>query len=179
MAVAPPEIHVPYTHVQEGTYLYLTQQVEPERVHFHHVVGDDWAYTDYLQAQWDKRDAFINMEHDIVPWPGAFDALQVCPEFWCFFGYQAGVDVASCGAAQFGLVRFSHFLIKALPHVWTQMRTDHGATTRPWAYNDIHFFDYATRRGFRPHQHFPAVLNAQMPTPNEVDMDKMLKRPPE
>lgn len=53
---------------------------------------DDFTYGDTLQRAWDAGEPFINVEHDIVPWPGALEALWRCPDQppWCGYRYPLG-----------------------------------------------------------------------------------------
>lgn len=172
-----PSIYVPYTHVRESTYLYLLQSVEREDVVWVDCSISEWAYTDYLQQRWNARKAFINLEHDITPWPGAITSLMTCPNPWCFFGYTPQLDLVANGAAPFGMVKFTPAIMDAVPRVWEHMRDRYRGDERAWSFNDIFFFEYATAAGCNPHQHFPSVLNAQPPNPHRVNMETILQCP--
>lgn len=175
--MTPPEIYVPYTEVREGTYLYLLQQSEKDQVHWVDVSPTVWSYTDHLQVRWDEGEKFINMEHDIVPWPGALEDLWECNNPWCFFGYRQGIDMVANGAAPFGLVKFDQAIIESTPVVWEEMRKKYDRTLKPWMSHDLHFYEYATTRGYTPHQHYPAVFNGQPPNPKRIDLEKILQWP--
>jgi hypothetical protein len=158
-------IYVPYTRLSEATRCFLASpHTAPVPVVMMDCSCDDWAYNDYLIEVWAKGKDFINFEHDIVPWPGAIQELLACPYPWCFFGYQDQVkDLAASGAAMFGLVRFRAPILTALPQVWTDrkaMGEGPEGWPVPWRGMDTHFFTYATQRGYRPHQHYPSVMNA-------------------
>lgn len=171
------QVFVPHTHVREGTYLYLLQQTEKDDVVWVDVSEDRWAYTDHLQARWDEGKTFLNLEHDIVPWPGALEQLLLCESPWCFFGYRQNLDYTINGSAPFGLVKLEDRIIAGLPEVWRQMRIDQVDNPDAWKYNDIHFFSYAQAHGWHPHQHVPSVLNASPPKPNHVNMEAILQCP--
>lgn len=170
-------VHVPYTYVREATYLFLLQQTEKSMVSWHDVSEDRWAYTDYLQDMWDRGQTFINVEHDVVPWPGALEQLMDCPNPWCFFGYRQALDVAANGGAPFGLVKLDERIIAGLPRVWQEMRVHYRDHDQAWRYNDIHFFAHARAQGWHPHQHVPSVLNAHPPEPQFVDPEVTLQCP--
>lgn len=56
------------------------------------VAQDDFTYGQALERHWQAGEPFINVEHDIVPWPGALEALWSCasPEPWCGYPYLVG-----------------------------------------------------------------------------------------
>jgi hypothetical protein len=47
------------------------------------LVEDDQHYGRILAEHW----PFTVLEHDVVPWVGAFDKLAECPEPWCVHMY--------------------------------------------------------------------------------------------
>jgi hypothetical protein len=51
------------------------------------VMQDDNHYGRLMTMQWQTRQGFIVVEHDVVPWPGAIRQLRECPEDWCSFEY--------------------------------------------------------------------------------------------
>ena len=155
-------LYVPYTRLGEATRVFLASPLyTPCPVTLVDVSGNEGAYLAYLKAVWGRGESFINMEHDIVPWPGAVKELLGCGHPWCFYGYDQGLDCAANGCAQFGLVRFKSAIIGALPRVW-EVYIDHHryCHEHPWRGMDVHFFRYARERGHYPHQHHPAVFNA-------------------
>jgi hypothetical protein len=154
------KLYVPYSRLGVATEVFLTSPLyTPLPVVLVDCTADDWAYQKYIEEVWAQGEDFINMEHDIVPWPGAVHELIKCAHPWCFFGYDYSTpDLASSGAAYFGLVRFRQSIIRQLADVWVDRRKQHWPI--PWRGMDTHFFHYATRRDLWPHQHSPAVLNA-------------------
>jgi hypothetical protein len=154
------KLYVPYTRLEQATEVFLASPIyTPLPVIMVDCSSDDWAYNNYLEKVWDKGGAFINMEHDIVPWPGAIQVLMQCPYPWCTFGYNPGSEIdARSHASMFGLVRFLPHMMHYLPEVWRDRKRK--VWPVPWRGMDTHFFDYATERNFYPHQHFPSVLNA-------------------
>lgn len=115
---------------------------------------DDEAYVRYFEERWAKAETFINVEHDIVPWPGALEELWKCPEPWCAHGYRPDDDLTREGYSVFlGCAKISDVLIRALPDCWKMKPNRH------WNNCDSHLTDYARKHGLVVHQHRPAVLN--------------------
>lgn len=158
------KLYVPFTRLSEATEVFLATYgcIPPEvEVVPVEVTGNPWGYLEHLQSRWDEGLGFINLEHDVVPWPGAVQSLMACPRPWCFFGYLADIDFAANCAAPFGLVKFSSSFIASIPLVWERMLEQYQDCGSPWRMCDIHLGDYTRERGiFTPHQHVPAVLNA-------------------
>lgn len=158
------KVYVPHTHLREATRLYLADEtVEPEGkdVHFVDVTGSPWAYTDHLATRWMVAETWVNLEQDVVPWPGSIGALVACREPWCFYGYLSHIDMVANGGAPFGLAKFTTGFMRQTSDVWTQMRSYYEPDfAQVWRYNDIFLFDYCRKRGIVPHQHYPAVFNA-------------------
>lgn len=157
-------LYIPYTQLREATAVFLHQVRAYEPGYRVNCVdlssGNGWGYLNHLQQCWEAGETFLNLEHDVVPWPGALDSLTGCDRPWCFFHYLPGIDEMANRTAVFGLVKFDASLIAALPEVWQDMRVVYAKRPQPWRYCDVFFFDYATERGFRPHQHYPPVVNA-------------------
>lgn len=68
------------------------------------VMEDDLHYGRFLREHW-ARGAFINVEHDVAPWPGAIQQLWDCREPFCGFGYPVGTTdwlIYSMGCIKFG-----------------------------------------------------------------------------
>jgi hypothetical protein len=158
------QVYVPYTHLREATRLYLADQtVEPDgkEVHLIDVSHSSWGYTEHLAARWTIGQSWVNLEQDVVPWPGAIGALWRCREPWCFYSYLSHIDMVANGGAPFGLVRFSTGFMRQTADVWTQMRAYYEPDyAQVWRMNDIFLFDYCRQRGIVPHQHSPGVFNA-------------------
>lgn len=97
-----------------------------ERIPFELVIAkDDYTYGQTLHVLWAQGEEFVTVEHDIVPWPGAIDALS-CPEPWCI--YQNIVGHSGKLQSALGLVRFSRKLMAALPEAnlgWNKTEWNH------------------------------------------------------
>jgi hypothetical protein len=148
-------ICVPYTRIVDATQVFTSfyeGQVKYVKLH------DDWDYTRYFQERWDAGQTFINLEHDTVPWPGAPEVLWACEKPWCVFGYTMKVEEKT--GSSLGCTKFSAVFMAQLPNVWQDMLVCGYWPENAWAHCDSWLYDYATKRGIRPHLHLPSVLNA-------------------
>lgn len=64
------------------------------------LMGDDFHYGRLWTQLWEDGDGFINVEHDVVPWPGALYKMMECPHHWCSYMYPAAphglIDALGC-----------------------------------------------------------------------------------
>ncbi len=146
-------VWVPYTVLQTATRISL---IECGGV-VHYVELDGWpgAYARYWQHRWTEARRFINVEHDVVVWPGALRQLWECPEPWCAYGYHLNDDFADRERTSFpylGCVKLSAELIVATQGLWD------GATD--WLTLDGWLAGRAREAGVDVHQHYPPVVNA-------------------
>lgn len=142
------KIYVPYTKLSEATQIAL--------------VGYDYipvdvsvrGYSDFLLERWREGESFINIEHDVVPWPGAIEAIAECPEPWCGYAYHVGasLDPHPYWHPMLGCVKIGAELIRRTADCWD---------------SPVEFFDcdvVLATRGYAaklsPHRHFPGVVNA-------------------
>lgn len=159
------KIFIPTTGIRQATEIYTRDKVaEPGAVYETvDVSSDHWAYTRYLEQRWQEGETFVNMEHDIVPFPGAITQIWNCPYNWCFYGYVPDVDLVENGCAPFGLVKFSKDFINSTQGLWRMMREYYDENYEyVWQCHDVFMFHKLVKeRGqWKPHQHFPAVFNA-------------------
>lgn len=52
--------------------------------------ADDLAYGRVFSRAWEIGKTFINIEHDIAPWPGALQAMWDCSHDICLHEYMIG-----------------------------------------------------------------------------------------
>lgn len=140
------------------TYLSTQTKValignEVEYVH----VPEPWDYAAFFRQRWEEGQSFINVEHDVIPWPGALQALAACGRAWCGYNYhlkchQGLEDPNLTLGVPLGCVKLSETLIRATPGLWDQ-RVE-------WTVCDTHLTQAAYQAGIRFHQHFPGVVNA-------------------
>lgn len=112
-------------------------------------MADADSYRLLLRDLWQQGDAFTLVEHDVVPTDEQLDALELCDEPWCHFGYCPGDWVPT-----FGCARFSRELIAGTRGVWDD-------PTWPWCQLDAKFAVYARGVGWKNHWHYPHVLHAR------------------
>ena len=130
------------------------------------IATEAYTYGETMHRYWEMGDSFINVEHDIVPYPGALQAVDVCPEPWCGYDYPigyGGLQGPGRGSA-LGVVKFSRELIEANPLL-----------SRPWRYvpwNQLDAAIFTSLKGKVPeryvnarwtdiiwHEHKPAVAH--------------------
>ena len=142
------KIYVPYTNLLQATQIAL--------VEYDYIPVDlkDQAYSDFLRERWAEGESFINIEHDIVPWPGAIEEIAECPEPWCGYAYHTGpsLDPHPYWHPMLGCVKLGAELIRRTAGMWDE---------------HIMFFlcdSTLAERGYAarlsPHRHFPGVVNA-------------------
>jgi hypothetical protein len=130
------------------------------------VSGDVWAYPDLLAEKWQAGATFVVVEQDVVPWPGAIEALLGCDQPWCAYGYlppdvNNGRTTKGNRTVPFGCVKFADQFIRALPDAWTVMRgwaEEYIGSRPPWSMCDAYLEVYAGENGVSCHQHFPSVF---------------------
>lgn len=63
----------------------------------------DYAYGQWFTEEWNRRRPFVMVEHDIIPWPGAVEALLECDRPWCSHEYplQQGHLTTSFGIGKY------------------------------------------------------------------------------
>lgn len=91
------------------------------------VMQDDYHYGRLIAAQWLARTGFVVVEDDVVPWPGAIQAMLDCPQEWC--GYQSPrlwVGTTARGGFTHGLgcTKFSPEIVARFTPEWDQKRWD-------------------------------------------------------
>lgn len=151
----PMRIFVPYTELQRATRIAL-------RHHDYTTVNvARTGYLAYWQARWKDGQTFINVEHDVVPWPGALEQLWECPKPWCAFGYAEPVP----GYPVLGCAKFSAEAIAAAPELPAPgyIRSHKWATTAEeatsWLTMDRLIGHALLGAGVMPHRHNPPVSN--------------------
>jgi hypothetical protein len=134
-------LFVPHTAVQPATRIALARYPAT------YVELPKSDYAGYWRERWTEGQTFINVEHDVVPWPGALDALWRCESDWCAYGYQT--DEQESAFPYLGCVKFSAAFIALFPDVWN------GA--QGWTDLDAWL---ALRADFPVCRHKPGVTNA-------------------
>ena len=63
------------------------------------------TYAGILTTHWQTLSSFVNIEHDIAPWPGAIESLFTCNEPFCYYKYPSwprGTMQSGIGCVKFG-----------------------------------------------------------------------------
>jgi len=141
------KIYVPFTHLSEATRIAL--------VDYDYIPVDlnDRAYADFLGERWREGETFINIEHDIVPWPGAIESLIDCPEAWCGYAYHTGVsrDPHPYWHPMLGCTKIGSELINRIYDCWD--------TPVVWYDCDIRLATRGYAARMSPHRHYPDVTH--------------------
>ena len=88
------------------------------------IVKGQYDYGRALAQAWEEGEEFINLEHDVVPWPGALKNLIGCESVWCGYQYIAGHSARIRRPIQTGIgcVRFSEQVIRKTPSLVEKLR---------------------------------------------------------
>lgn len=124
-----------------------------ERIPFEVVtVEGTYDYGQFLHAQWVIGEEFVFIEHDIVPWPGAVQALLGCKSHWCI--YQNMIGHSGKLQSALGIVRFSQRLMEV------QEFANFGWDKTEWNHLDAQVYGaLEVDRKFHPHIHTPPVAH--------------------
>jgi hypothetical protein len=140
------KIFVPFTKLPLAT----AEALKKYDTYFINMV-DSHSYFKYFVKRWKEKESFINVEHDIVPWPGAIDEIEKCQQIWCGYGYNKGENIVL--SPYLGCVKIGAGLIELLPGVWNEREKE----SREWGNLDVWLGKYAWNRGIKIHQHYPSV----------------------
>lgn len=115
-----PVVELALTHeavhhrTNDPPYRPAPLSIQVERID---VSRDRHAYGDALAQRWAIGAPFINLEHDVAPWPGGLSALWQCPEDWCALP----LIVHGCvNERNLGCVKFSAAFLARYPALWTR-----------------------------------------------------------
>lgn len=112
---------------------------------------DKHDYGDFLAKQWEKGEAFINLEHDVAPWPGALTEMWECDKPFCAMP----LIVHQCvNDTNLGAVKFGAAFIAAHRDLWKEYPRDDAHDWRSldsWLYWKI--------EPLRHHRHGPPALH--------------------
>ena len=151
-------IYVPHTELSPATERALAAY----EVIYVRLDGDD-GYPRFLGERWAAGETFVNVEHDVAPWPGAVDGLLDCPEPWC--GYDYGDACPTGPTALLGCVKLTAELMRATPTIWDDMLTQPNVWSDlgipGWGYCDL-WLDQQARPVVEHHLHTPAVVNGRV-----------------
>jgi hypothetical protein len=118
------------------------------------VSASDFAYADLIDRLWADGEAFLLIEHDMLPTLEAVERMISCPRRWCACPYpvnhQPGESIVG-----FGFTRFAAELLTAEPDAaeaagrWSRA----GVPARHWSNHDSRLARVLTGRGYDIHRH--------------------------
>lgn len=86
------------------------------------VLDNGYGYGRLLDRLWADGETFVLLEHDVVPWPGAVDALLACDEPWCVHEYPFAANAVRWAL---GCVKVAERLLRGDPVfrgvMWNQL----------------------------------------------------------
>lgn len=119
-----------------------------ECLDFELVIADnDYTYGRTLKRLWEEGERFINIEHDIVPWPGACEHIWQCTLGHCVYPYPIGYS---------GKLGGSLGMIMLDPNVWQGKNLAEGWDETKWNYLDAAVYGSLKPK---PHRHMPPVAH--------------------
>jgi hypothetical protein len=141
-----------------GLYPETRAALEAEGIEAEYIdlTGKPTAYHELLLRTWEEGRGWINVEHDIVPWPGALRLLWDCSCDWGGYAYSLGNAYAS----YLGCTKFSDALVQAHPDAVRRidgLKPD-GTAPRYWGRLDTRLKQVLEDQlGLVMHLHWPAV----------------------
>ncbi len=145
LAIAPYAVVVPYTVVlpEVRAALAAARWVDTS--------GSETAYWELLRDLWAAGEAFVLVEHDVVPAPDDLAGLVGCPGEWCTLGYLfEGRPYHGLGCVKFGRSLLAR-TPAAIERVARMSSPAHPA--RHWCSLDAYLQVVLRGAGARQHQH--------------------------
>jgi len=146
------KVLVGHTHPPTVAYVDLVLRQERIVAEFHELQEPE-AYWHMFWHAWEQGEGFVNVEHDIIPWPGALTRLWGCTRDWCYYPYL--VSGGYFRQVMLGCVKFSSQLIADTPELWSQI-------TPTWRTLDTQLEYELLSAGYVPHMHWPPVAHLNM-----------------
>lgn len=147
-------ILVPYARLHPATARLLNRHA-PGHIRVRIGALDVDAYWRLLAEAWRRPGDLMVVEQDIGIREGVVDGLAACREPWCGHPYAIGRQMLVC----LGCTRFTAALKAAEPDLLEAVGrcADAGVPARHWSRLDVRILDELRRRGYRQHEHEPAV----------------------
>jgi hypothetical protein len=127
------------------------------------LVEDDYTYGRTLKRYWRENKRFINIEHDIVPWPGACEEMWECDYGYCTYQYPIGYS------GKFGM---SLGMVMLDPAIW-ELPDEYAYVWDEYTWNNLDGAVFGSMRDAHygdPHIHTPPVAHlTPLKTPNVGD----------
>lgn len=131
---------------------------------FVNCTDNPYAYWGLFSILWQRAQAFIICEHDIIPTDEQLAELRDCGAAWCVFDYdRLGSTVASLGFSRFDPAQLAEYIAaeqwgamrltqESIEHLREQA-TPALTASIPWNQVDGAVFTFLTTRGYTPHRH--------------------------
>lgn len=145
-------IYIPYIRLERATLISLIgYDYKPV------YAPGDYEYGGYFKTRWEEGKTFINLEQDIVAYPGAIKAIWDCPREWCVYDFHLpshwarSLENEKVGLP-IGCMKISSEVISKTKGIWD----------KPVMFNvcDLHLTKSLIEAGLQVHQHYPGVVNA-------------------
>ena len=108
------KVIVPFTKISKTQItVFQIEGIQPEYVPMTHYD----SYWKLLKRQWEAREPFILVEHDILPWPTALAQLEACYDPWCALPYMIGGRFSWA----FGCIKFGQGIFDKLPTILDEL----------------------------------------------------------
>lgn len=115
------------------------------------VLMDDWfAYSELLEKLWRNKEGFIILEHDIIPWIGALDALEECEEDWCSYPYPFAPNTIRTAM---GCIKISSDIINDNPDLYKKWHK------KLWNQMDGTLIPALIESNYKEHIHYPPLAH--------------------
>ena len=144
---------VPFTNdvtdpaVHKAMRLNLEMQgITPRMERLNDTLDAEYAYDRLFRRLWLEGEPFVIVEHDILPWPGALQAMWACEEPWCAHQYYVHGQLRSyLGCVKFDPVKIGPIPLPDEPVLWSDL--------------DLTIIRALSQRGHTGHLHGPAVVH--------------------
>lgn len=155
---------VPYTPGMLSAAVPYALRAHPADVVEWRPTEGERGYWDLMRGLWREGRSFVVVEQDVVPWPGAVEALWACPSDWCCHDYSdEGVPSPMLGCTKIGAG-----LIARNPGIWDG-RPRGGFS----AGIDMHLWERCSP-GADPHFHHPPVTHLRCGFPPRHHLDRIV-----
>lgn len=152
----------PFTVRDPQVWDALQQAAVGEAIWDTDVSGGDDLYWKALAAVWHTDDDLLIVEHDVIVTGAILDGFDNCPEPWCC---QAVNRHSSPNMLlhHLGCTRFRQQLLTAEPDALEQAgRFSAGMPPKHFKHLDVAMYETLTRRGYRPHAHYPPAVHLNL-----------------
>lgn len=127
------------------------------------VSGSDDLYWKTLANLWGCDDDLVVVEHDVIVTAAILDGFKNCPEPWCTQALGRHSNPDNPLLHHLGCTRFRQELLTAEPDCIDQAGLfTNGMPPKHWAHLDVAVYETLTRRGYRPHCHWPPAIHLDL-----------------